>query len=78
MLLISCRYSQVPGIDFLENYSLEVNDITFHVILVMLHFDYFAKKVNVETTFLYRDLDEEIYVEGPQGTTHVKRMSASF
>ena len=52
--LVACRYSQIPRIDFSENYSLVVNDITFCVVLLMvLHFGYFAKIVDVETAFLY-------------------------
>ena len=65
--LVACRYSKVPGIDFSENYSLVVNDITFPILLLMvIHFKYAAKIVNVET-FLYGDLEEEIYMECPQG-----------
>ena len=57
--LITCGYSQVPTINILENYSQVANDKTFHVLLLMvLHFGYLAKIVNVETTFLYNDLEE--------------------
>ena len=52
--LVACRYSQVPGIDFSENYSLVVNDVTFHVLLLMvLHFGCSAKIVDIETAFSY-------------------------
>ena len=30
---------------------------------MVLHFGYSAKIVNIETAFLYRDLEEEIYVQ---------------
>ena len=41
--LVASGYSQVPGIDFSENYSLVVNDITFCIMLLMvLHFRYSA------------------------------------
>ena len=70
---LSCMYSQVPGIDFCENYSPVVNDITFCILLLMvLHFGYLAKIVDMETAFLYRDLKEEIYVECPQGMSDIK------
>ena len=72
--LITYRYSQVPGIDFSENYSLVVNDITFHVLLLMvLHFGYLAKIVDIETALLHGDLKEEIYMECPQGMSDVKK-----
>ena len=48
-------------------YSPVVNDITFHVLLLMvLHFGHLAKIVDVETTFLYGDLEEKINMECPQ------------
>ena len=66
--LVACGYSQVPGVDFSENYSLVVNDVTFFILLLMvLHFGYPDKIVNVKTGFLYEDLAEEIYMESPQG-----------
>ena len=59
--LVACGYSQVPGIDFSENYSPVVNDIMFCILLLMvLHFGYLAKIVNIETAILYGDLKEEI------------------
>ena len=33
--LMACRYSQVPGVDFSENFSTLVNNATFHVLLLM-------------------------------------------
>ena len=77
--LVACRYSQVPGINFSENYSPVVNDITFRILLLMvLQFGYSAKIVDVETAFLYGDLEEEIYRECPQGMANIKRTTASF
>ena len=36
-----------------------------------IHFGYSAKIVNVETAFLYGDLEEEMYMECPQGMSNV-------
>ena len=77
--LVACGYSQVLGIDFSKNYSPVVNVVTFCImLLMMLHFGYSAKIVDVKTAFLYGDLEEEIYMECPQGMMDVKRMTASF
>ena len=38
---------------------------------MVLHFCYLAKMVNVETAFLYGDLEEEIYMEWPQGMSNI-------
>ena len=72
--LVACGYSQVPGVHFLEDYSPVVNDVTFHILLLMvLHYGYWAKIANIKTAFLHGDLEEEIYMECPQGMTHAKK-----
>ena len=72
--LIACGYHQVLGIDFSENHSTVVNDITFYVqLLMVLHFSYLAKIVEIETTFLYGDLEEEIFMDCPQGMSNIKK-----
>ena len=38
-----------------------------------LNFGYVAKIVTVETTFLYWDLEEEMYIECPQGMSNMKK-----
>ena len=58
------RLSQVPGIDFSENYSP--------------HSGFLAKIVNVETAFLHRDKEEEIYKECPQGMFNIGKDAASL
>ena len=64
---MACGYSQVPGIDFSENYSLVINDITFLILLIMvINFGYLTEMVDVETAFLSSDIEEEIYKECPQ------------
>ena len=40
---------------------------------MVLHYGYMAKIVNIKTAFLYGDLDEEIYMECPQGMAAVKK-----
>ena len=40
---------------------------------MMLHFGYLTKIVNIETAFLYGDLEEEIYMECPQGMANIKK-----
>ena len=66
--------SQLPGVDFSENYSPVVNDVTCCILLLMiLHFGYSAKIVDIEMAFLYGDLKEEIYMECPQGMAHIKK-----
>ena len=64
--MVACGYSQIPGVDYTESYSPVVNDITFRALLLMIISQGLsAKIVDVETAFLYGDLEEEIYMECP-------------
>ena len=38
---------------------------------MVIHFRYLAKRFKVNTTFLYGELEDEIYMEYPQGTSNV-------
>ena len=33
--LVACGYSQIPGVDFTENYAPVINDVTYSVMLVL-------------------------------------------
>ena len=61
-------YSQVKGIDFGDIfYPVEkLTSIRFLSSLV-LAFDIEVKEMDVKTTFLHGDLDEEIYMKQPEG-----------
>ena len=66
--LVACGYSQIPGVDYSDNFSPVVHDITFRVlILAMMIFRLSAKIVDAETAFPYGDLEEEIYMDCPEG-----------
>ncbi len=68
--LVACGYSQIPGVDFSKNYSPVVNDITFRLLLLLIiKMGLSAKIVDVETAFLYGELEEEIYMDCPPGMT---------
>ena len=66
--LVACGYSQVPGVDFKESFAPVVNDVTFRIMLVaMIVWQLKAKIIDVETAFLHGDLEEEIYMDIPEG-----------
>ena len=70
--LVACGYSQIPGVDFSQSYSPVINDITFRMLLLaMIYFGLSGKIADVETAFLYGDLEEEIYMECPPGMTGI-------
>ena len=69
--LVACGYSQVPGVDFNEIFSPVCNDITFRIVLIcMILWKMEGLIFDVITAFLTGDLEEEIYMECPQGMEH--------
>ena len=70
--LVCLGYSQIPGVDFSDNYAPVGNDITFRVIMVLrLVYNLHAVLLDIETAFLYRKLEEENYMEIPMGYKEV-------
>ena len=58
----------MPGVNFSESFAPVVNDVTFWILLVaMVAWNLKVKIVDVETAFLYGDLEEEIYMDIPKG-----------
>jgi len=71
--LVACGYSQIPGVDFTENFAPVVNDVTWRILIVaMLVWKLDAIIIDAETAFLHGDLEEEIYVDLPVGMTGFK------
>ena len=69
--LVACGYSQIPGVDFTDVYSPVVHDVTFRIMLVAeLKWKLKSKIVDVESAFLNGDLEEEIYMDCPDGMKH--------
>jgi hypothetical protein len=69
--LVACDYSQVPGIDFNENFAPVLNKICFKIILIaQFVWDMTCIVVGIETAILHGDLDEEICIEVPKGLTN--------
>ena len=70
--LVALCYSQVPGVDHEDNFSPVVVDITYRIIVLMsMVWKFQLEIVDVETDFLYGDLDEEIYMKMPIGIQEI-------
>ena len=68
--LVACGYSQIPGLDFSENYAPVINDVAWRILLIAkLVWQLDAILIDVDTAFLYGDLEEEIYMDLPEGMT---------
>ena len=66
--LVVKGFRQRKGIDFDEIFSHVVNMSSIHVVLgLAVSLDLEIEQMDVKTTFLYGDLEEEIYMEQPEG-----------
>jgi len=71
--LVACGYSQIPGLDFSEKHTPVINDIAWWILLIAkLVWNLDAILIDVDTAFLYGDLEEEIYMDIPEGLTGFK------
>ena len=51
-----------------------MNDIIFHILLQMVtNFEFSVYVVNIKTAFLWGDLEEEIFMECPQGMNGIEQ-----
>ena len=58
--------------DFTDNFAPVVNDVTFRIALArMMMEDLKCMLMDVETAFLYGEIEEEMYMEVPVGMKEV-------
>ena len=70
--LCGLGYVQVPGVDYQDNFSPVVLEVTFRTVLVlMLVYEWIREIVDIKTAFLYGDLEEEIYLRVLEGISEV-------
>ncbi|CAA7024877.1 unnamed protein product [Microthlaspi erraticum] len=66
--LVAKGYSDKEGIDYQEIFSPVVKHVSIRCMLsAVLHFDMELQQMDVKTAFLHGYLDEEIYMEQPEG-----------
>jgi hypothetical protein len=66
--LVACGYSQIPGVDFTDNFAPVINDVTYRILLVAsIVWNLTTKIIDFETAFLHGDLEQEIYMDCPEG-----------
>ena len=66
--LCAIGYSQIAGIDHEYAFAPVVSETTYRIMLVVgLHYRWVMEIVDVETAFLYGNLEEEIYMKIPEG-----------
>jgi hypothetical protein len=67
--LCALGYNQIPGLDYTDNFAPVVNDITLRLVFLrwVTNPTWKARVYDVETAFLYGDLEEPVYIRIPQG-----------
>jgi hypothetical protein len=72
-------FTQIPGKDFQENHSPVINDTTFHTILVLkILLKLQAGQFDIETAFLYGELEEKLWMDLPEGyITYIQNLATN-
>jgi len=66
--MVAKGYSQVPRIDFGDIFSPIAKVTSIRLLLsVVVAFYFEVEQMDVKTTFLHGDMEEEIYMKQPEG-----------
>ena len=76
--LAALGYSQIPGVDYTDNFAPVAHDVTFRIALARMMVEKLDSLVmDVETAFLYGEIDEEIFMKSPVGIKEIDPGSSS-
>ncbi|KAG8472304.1 hypothetical protein CXB51_034358 [Gossypium anomalum] len=68
--LVAKGYSQVPGVDFTDVFSPVVKHSSIRALLgIVAMYDLELEQLDVKTAFLHGELEEDIYMQQPEGFT---------
>ena len=66
--LVALGYSQIPGVDYTDNFAPVAHDVSFRIALARMMVEKLDSLVmDVETAFLYGDIEEEIFTNWDGG-----------
>ena len=64
--IVALGYSQIPGVDYTDNFAPVAHDVSFRIALARMMVEKLDSLVmDVETAFLYGDIEEEIFMKSP-------------
>ena len=70
--LVALGYSQIPGVDYTDNFAPVAHDVSFRIALARMMVEKLDSLVmDVETAFLYGDIGEEIFMKSPVGMEEI-------
>ena len=76
--LVVLGYSQIPGVDYTDNFAPVAHDVSFRIALARMMVEKLDSLVmDVETAFLYGEIDEEIFMKSPVGMEEIDLRSSS-
>ena len=65
-------YSQIAGVDYTDNFAPVAHDVSFRIALARMMVEKLDSLVmDVETSFLYGKIDEEIFMKSPVGMEEI-------
>ena len=65
---VALGYCQIPGVDYTDKFAPVAHDISFRIALARMMVEKLDSLVmDVETAFLYGDIEEEIFMKSPVG-----------
>lgn len=66
--LVPMGFTQIPGVDFFETFANVARMETIRIVLtIAAKMDMFIRSVDVKTAFLQGELEEELYIDIPEG-----------
>ena len=76
--LVALGYSQIPGIDCTGIFAPVAHDVSFRIVLARMMVEKLDSLVmDMETAFLYGEIDEEIFMKSPVGMEEIDPGSSS-
>ena len=70
--LVALQYSQIPGVDYTDNFAPVAYDVSFRIALARMMVEKLDSLVkDVETAFLYGDIEEDIFMKSPVGMEEI-------
>ena len=75
--MIALGYCQIPGVDYTHNFAPVAHDVSSRIALARMMVEKLDSLVmDVETAFLYRDIEEEIFMKSPVGMEEIDKGSS--
>ena len=70
--LVALGYSHIPGVDYTDNFAPVAHDVSFRIAWARMMVEKLDRLVmDVETAFLYGDIEEEIFMKSPVGMDEI-------